>query len=87
MGGTVLAEPAEPAAFATPVTPAAPAPAPVAAAGAFTPAVFSRGPEEVPDAAPVFNHPAGAIGSIGSRVPAPRSLREAAGRASGNRSE
>ena len=35
----------------------------------------------------VFNQPAGAIGSSGSRAPAPRPLCEAAGRASGNRSE
>lgn len=61
-GGTVTA------AFATRATPAAPDPAPSAL---FTPAALSRVPCDIADAAPVFSQPAGAMGSIGSRNPAP----------------
>jgi hypothetical protein len=94
LGGTApgvpTAVPTFPAAFATRVAPAA-------AAAALTPATVSRVPDDDPVDVPavpavpavplVFNQPAGATGSSGSRVPAPRPLFDPAGRASGKRSE
>lgn len=77
--------PPVPAALAIRVTP--PDPALVPTSGAFTFAVLSRVPDDDPDSGPLFSQPAGAIGSSGSRGPVPRPLCEAAGRASGKRSE
>jgi len=77
--GTVLAVPA---ALAPRVMPDDPAPV----AAAFIPPPLSRIPDDAAAAEPVFNQPAGAMGSSGSRAP-PRPPCEAAGRASGKRSE